>query len=271
MQKRNVGSRIRVLADRLSTPIATLKQFSAPIDDLTRLANRLGSDKGDQHYDRHNYTRVYSALFAPLREQPLRLLEIGLLHILAKEWADRSKRSMGTTSATRAPSLEMWSAYFPNATIFGFDINDFSSVQIERCKIVRGDMGSREDLTKLVNERNGPFDIIIDDASHASHHQQIALGFLFPYLNPGGLYIIEDLTYQPSDLERNDIPKTLEILRRAALTSSFHTPVMTDEERLYLQREVDEIALFDSLCPNRTLGSRDALAVIRKISPARPG
>jgi len=40
-------------------------------------------------------------------------------------------------------------------------------------------------------------DIIIDDASHASHHQQNAFLTLFPKLRSGGLYIIEDLRWQP--------------------------------------------------------------------------
>ncbi len=39
-------------------------------------------------------------------------------------------------------------------------------------------------------------DIIIDDASHASHHQQNAFVTLFPKLRSGGLYIIEDLRWQ---------------------------------------------------------------------------
>jgi hypothetical protein len=40
------------------------------------------------------------------------------------------------------------------------------------------------------------FDIIIDDASHASYHQQLAFKTLWKQLAPGGLYIIEDLHWQ---------------------------------------------------------------------------
>jgi len=45
------------------------------------------------------------------------------------------------------------------------------------------------------------FDIIIDDGSHASWHQQLTLRTLFPRLEKGGLYIIEDLHYQPPGIE----------------------------------------------------------------------
>jgi len=45
-------------------------------------------------------------------------------------------------------------------------------------------------------------DIIIDDASHASHHQQKGFLELFPKLKSGGLYIIEDLRWQPKGMEK---------------------------------------------------------------------
>ena len=37
------------------------------------------------------------------------------------------------------------------------------------------------------------FDIIIDDASHRSKDQITSFKYLFPYVNSGGLYVIEDL------------------------------------------------------------------------------
>ena len=43
-------------------------------------------------------------------------------------------------SGRQAPSLEMWRRYFPKAKLFGFDIDDFSSVEIDGCVILQGDM-----------------------------------------------------------------------------------------------------------------------------------
>jgi hypothetical protein len=159
----------------------------------------------------------------------------------------------------------MWSEYFPKATIFGFDLNDFSSVQIERCKIIRGDMGSHEDLDRLVEESGGQFDIIIEDASHASHHQQIALARLFPALRPGGLYIIEDLAWQPDEIERPDAPKTVALMRRASTSGEFmKTPYMSRAERNYLENNVQSISLYDSLSPHDPVIEADSLAVLYK-------
>lgn len=97
-----------------------------------------------------------------MRHQPITLLELGLLR------HDVQIHNPGGPYDD-TPSLFMWREYFPNATIIGFDIADFSRVpEIRGVKIVRGDMGNPDDLMSLVD--NGPFDIIIDDASHTSHH-----------------------------------------------------------------------------------------------------
>jgi hypothetical protein len=155
----------------------------------------------------------------------------------------------------------VWHDYFPLAEIFGFDLNDFSAVRIPRCNIFRGDMGSRQDLARLVEQSGGAFDIIIDDASHASHHQQIALASLFPHLNPDGFYFIEDLHTQPTNMELPG-PKTRDWLRRAELTRDFSSPHLTLEEAATLNTLVASVALFDSLAIKPTKG-RDALAVLR--------
>jgi hypothetical protein len=61
----------------------------------------------------------------------------------------------------------MWREYFPRARLFGFDINDFSMVALPNCTIFRGDMGSREDLRRMARSVATPFDIIVEDGSHA--------------------------------------------------------------------------------------------------------
>ena len=57
------------------------------------------------------------------------------------------------------------------------------------------------------------FDIIIDDGGHWKHQQQVTLGFIFPFLKPGGVFVIEDLhtANHPAYTRSGDIA-TLEIL-----------------------------------------------------------
>jgi hypothetical protein len=180
-----------------------------------------------------------------------RLLEIGLLH------------PFDTTAAIkRAPSLQMWRGYFPNAKLVGFDINDFSRVAMNGCIIYRGDMGERGDLVAMAKAA-GPFDIIIDDGSHASHHQQIALATLFPHLRSGGTYFIEDLHWVPPELELPDAPRTRTILQQSRFDGAIYTPVMSANERDYLRESIMSVELFDSH-DRLNYDKRDALAAIRK-------
>ena len=234
------------------------------MDELTRLANRFGSDKGSRGPSAHLYTRIYHDLFGHMRGARIRLLELGLLHIADPAWDDPAKRNAGGAVGRRAPSLQMWSHYFPKGEIFGFDINDFSAVRLPRCRILRGDVGDRADLARLAVESGGGFDIIIDDASHASHHQQIALGALFPALRDGGLYAIEDLRFQPEDLEIAGAARTLDMLRRAEVTGAFGSDYLTPAEADRLSRGVARVMMFDDLGTAHSLRRRDALAVLVK-------
>lgn len=236
-------------------------------DNLTVIANRLGSDKGTTTYCGHAYTRVYQALFQAVREQALTLAEIGLMHVYTQAELAAGQQQNG------CPSLEMWAEYLPQARVCGFDIVDFTALSNSRVRICRGDQGRREDLEAFAREC-GPFDIVIDDGSHASHHQMITLGALFPHLAPGGYYIIEDLHFQPPELELSGITRTQDFLRalRHGLTG-MHVP-LTQPELGYLATGIRSINFFDSLSPKWPLNkTEDALAVIVKqgTHPCLPG
>jgi hypothetical protein len=119
------------------------------IDVLMQLADCYGSDKGTLR-TAHRYTRVYERFFRSIRNDVLVIVEMGLL----RSDVDGRKPSCAaegetTAVAYSAPSLQMWRAYFPNADIFGFDIDDFSAVKIHNCNILRGDMSSKADLLRL--------------------------------------------------------------------------------------------------------------------------
>ena len=150
-------------------------------DELTRLADEYGSDKGTR-LSSHGYTRVYSRLFERIRRDEIILLEMGLLRT-DMDGRRPGNAAEGATEAacSRAPSLEMWHAFFPMARIYGFDIDDFSSVVMDKCTTVCGKIcTSAVDLDRLVQAIGKPIDIVLYDASHASHHQQIRIGIFIP-------------------------------------------------------------------------------------------
>ncbi len=107
-----------------------------------------------------------------------------------------------------------------------------------RGTILRGDQSDREDLIRAARKAGWSFGIIVDDGSHQSSHQQISLGALFPYLAPGGLYVIEDLSWQPDPLEQ---PRPADLLRQWAKDGTLRTDFITDEEKKFLAANVASI------------------------------
>ena len=196
-------SRTRFLELLFEANVLRLKVALGAYDPLTRLAAKHRTDKGVTIFPFMGYTLHYDRFFSKYRDRSINILEVGL----------------GPRHLSTCPSLKMWAEYFPKANIFGFDIQDFSDVRLPRTQILQGDQGKADDLLKIV-EQCPKFDIIIEDGSHASFHQQVTLQTLFPYLADDGLYVIEDLLFQPQELE-SELPKvrkTLELLKdRSAL------------------------------------------------------
>ena len=170
------------------------------------MADRYGSDKGPSVFHAHKYTFLYDLLFYSLKNKYIDLLEIGL--------ARGGPEGGGPVDRTvESPSVRMWLEYFKKGRIFGFDISDFSHLKNKRFKFIRGDVGIESEVSKILDVQPC-FDIIIDDASHASYHQQLAFKVLFGSMKDSGLYIIEDLHWQSPYYETvlPNVPKTAEML-----------------------------------------------------------
>ena len=121
----------------------------------------------------HDYLKHYWRHFQDYRESAKTVLEIGV---------------------SDGVGQRMWEEFFPNATIYGADINpECKKVEGGRVKIFIGDQGSKEFLDQIVNAMGGEADIIIDDGSHIRQHQIFGFEQLFPCVKDGGLYVVEDL------------------------------------------------------------------------------
>ena len=131
---------------------------------LSELAEKHNTDK----FYLHNFCDFYEK---NLPKEVSKLWEIGILD---------------------GASLRMWSEYYPNAKIIGFDINDKSQLEFENnvsTKLL--DQSNIYQLTELSKIKD--VDIIIDDGSHIIGHQIMTFEILFNSLKTGGKYIIEDL------------------------------------------------------------------------------
>jgi hypothetical protein len=122
----------------------------------------------------HDYLNFYEQFFEPLRDESLRLLELGV----GPEWRSGA-------------SLYTFREYFPSAQIIGADIRESSvSVESDRIRIEIGDLGQTEFLERLKAVRPT---ILIDDASHFWHHQVQAICGLWASVQRGGYYVVEDV------------------------------------------------------------------------------
>lgn len=155
--------------------------LTAYLGDLGGLAVRYESDKWASF---HWYTPHYERHFAGMRDDPVRVLEIGI---------------GGYEDELGGGSLKMWKRYFHRGLIFGLDIFDKTDLSEPRLTAMVGDQNNPDDLIAVAKEY-GPFDIIIDDGSHYAEHIRASFDTLFAHLNDGGLYVIEDLqtAYYPS-------------------------------------------------------------------------
>jgi predicted O-methyltransferase YrrM len=140
----------------------------AKLETLDQIGLRHGTDKAS---DRNDYLAFYARFLDELRDRPVRVLELGVL---------------------QGASLRMWRDYFPLGQIIGVDIDPLAREhRDDRIAIEIGDQSDTQVLDRLA--ALGPFDLVVDDASHIWAHQIAAFQRLAPALNPGGIYVIEDL------------------------------------------------------------------------------
>lgn len=223
--------------------------------NLGDLAAKYGSDKG---LNKHQYTRLYDMLFMPYRDRKITFLEMGL------QIGGPEHRKSPDRETTDAPSVRMWLEYFPKADIIGLDVSDFSWLEADRFRFVRCDMDDREAIREATKAAD-KYDIIIDDASHASTHQQDAFLEFFPKLKSGGLYIIEDLQWQPPVYEnrRPGFTRTAELfdlyLRKGG--QFVHSDPAYQEEFAALAPEISGCFLFQKRFVKKL---KDKVAVIHK-------
>ena len=105
-------------------------------------------------------------------------------------------------------SLIFWHKFFRPEKIVGIDLfqrelsecyrNYISAHNLQdQVRIFwKVDQKNREFLNKIVStEFIGPLDIVIDDGSHFYEETKISFLTLFPYITPGGLYVIEDWSW----------------------------------------------------------------------------
>lgn len=122
-----------------------------------------------------SYLDVFERTFGPIRPHQVRLLEVGVQN---------------------GGSLELWAQYFPQAKVLiGSDIDERCgdlTFDDPRISVVVGDV-TTEEVQRRVRAISDGFDVIIDDGSHRSDDIIETFVAMYPLLDEGGVYVIEDL------------------------------------------------------------------------------
>ena len=138
--------------------------------DVIRAHRGKVSDKWSSYLD------IYDRLFAPLRNAPLSILEIGVQN---------------------GGSLEIYDRFFQKAIrIVGVDANPRCAdlrYDSDKVELVIGDVGGQSTKEKIT-QISKQFDVIVDDGSHISRDIIEAFLLYFPLLVPGGIYVVEDVS-----------------------------------------------------------------------------
>ena len=158
---------------------------------MCRVMTKYGSDKGRLNY----YTPIYSALFKDRCNEPVRIFELGL-----GTNNTELPSNMGPYGAPGA-SLRGWRELFPNARVYGADVDRSILFEEDRIKTFycnQLDQSSIRDLWTNPGLNEGA-DILIEDGLHTLEANISFLEGSLRHLRPGGIYITEDIML--SDVE----------------------------------------------------------------------
>lgn len=163
--------------------------------DLARLCDVYGSDKGELNggnhpyaWESHHYTDYYSQLFRHTRSSILKVFECGL-----GTNNPNLPSSMGISGRPGA-SLRVWRDYFPNATVYGADIDSevlFTENRIKTFYVDQLDPASISNCWQNIGESD--FDLIIDDGLHTFQAGTTLFSNSINKLAVSGIYVIEDV------------------------------------------------------------------------------
>ena len=162
---------IEFAKDRFAQPPAFT---NVPIGETNPLLSYFSSHTdGPGIWKFHHYFDVYHTLFSRFVGKNVRLMEVGICG---------------------GGSLQMWREYLgPKAHVYGVDVEPAcSAYQAKQIEILIGDQGDRA-FWQQVKATIPKIDILIDDGSHIPEHQKITFEEMIPHLNPGGLYLCEDI------------------------------------------------------------------------------
>lgn len=189
------------------------------------------NNKGSIIHKWFHYFDIYHRHFEKFRKKRVTILEFGV---------------------SQGGSLQMWRKYFGRkARIIGVDINPKCKMLEEKgIEIYIGDQGDKKFLNKLMKEI-GPVDVVIEDGGHFMKQQINTFEVVYPYVNEGGVFLIEDLhtSYWP-EFEGGYNKTTTFIEYAKKIIDDLHAWHSRDKKRMKINnntRTIGGMHIYDSI------------------------
>ena len=178
----------------LQTFSSMLEEYDSLSTELCAIMKDEGSDKGAGW---HNYTLLYHLLFQSRREKIFNVFEMGI----GTNFTD-VPFNMGPCG-TPGASLRGWRRYFPNAAVFGGDVDGrvlFNAPGITTFQVDQTAPESIHKLWALLSDVR--FDLIIDDGLHSYDGNTTFLKNSYKRLSDNGFHVIEDIAINEANLQQ---------------------------------------------------------------------
>jgi len=221
--------------------------------DLNFLFEYFNSDKGEKYINQythpskrdnikitaHGYSKFYENSFFEFKNDKVNILEIGSFY--------------GNASAAMF-------FYFKNASIFGADINpDMFNYTSKRIKNFFVNSGSVSSIKENILDKKIKYTIIVEDASHMLKDQIISLFYLFPILESGGYFVVEELDFPEKREDMRigqEFPDLKSILKNILKKQDFNSKYIDQNLKNYFLDNVETIEIFR--------GNINEIAIIKK-------
>jgi len=231
----------------------SLKNLFLFSKDLNFLFEYFNSDKGEKYINQythpskrdniriaaHGYSKFYEKVFLEFKDKKINVLEIGSFY--------------GNASAAMF-------FYFRNANIFGADINpDMFNYTSKRMTSFFVNSSSASSIQKNIIDKKIEYKIIIEDASHMLKDQIISLFYLFPILESGGYFIVEELDFPETREDMRigqEFPDLKSILKNVLKKKDFNSKYIDQNLKNYFLDNVETIEIFR--------GNINEIAIIKK-------
>ena len=174
--------------------IRDLNTYNMTINIIMSLVDLVDNSKTDKN-TWHSYLPLYESLFSSKKNSATHILEIGI----------------GPFYKNNGGSINLWSKYFNNATIFALDIIPFDAVDISiinNPKIYLYTASDAYDInffTKTFINTQLKFDILLDDGPHTLESMITFIILYSNLLKDDGILVIEDV----QDIQWIEIFKTV--------------------------------------------------------------